>query len=90
MTWLVADYIKYYNTQNNDSPFDYIFSSEKYIIESVHDTLMDKIKHSVFRSLSSDYANQGINVDVNFTKDEDAVLNRLYHLFVLSYLHQVM
>jgi len=78
------EYIKYY--KNKETPFDNSYTSDKYLIESLHDSLLNKIKSSVFRSVSNDYANHGINIDVSFTKEENEAFDLLYHpiLFELT------
>ena len=78
------EYIKYY--KNNESPFDKSYMSDEYLIESLHDSLLNKIKSSVFRSVSTDHANQGINIDVSFSKEENEAFDQLYHpiLFELT------
>jgi hypothetical protein len=78
------EYIKYY--KNNESPFDKSYMSDEYLIESLHDSLLNKIKSSVFRSVSTDHANQGINIDVSFSKEENEAFDQLYHpiLFKLT------
>ena len=78
------EYIKYY--KNNESPFDKSYMSDEYLIESLHDSLLNKIKSSVFRGVSTEYANQGINIDVSFKKEENHAFNQLYHpiLFELT------
>jgi len=78
------DHIKHYKILNNDSPFDDNFRSDNYIISSIDDSLLSEIKYSVFRSVSSDYANQEINIDINFTREESDAFDKLYHPMLMS------
>ena len=73
------DYIKYYKNLNSGSPFDDNFSSDRYIIASIEDSLLNEIKYSIFRSVSSDYANQEINIDISFSIEESFAFDKLYH-----------
>ena len=76
------DYLKYYD--NYDTPFDMRFSSDRYLIKSVSDSIIDEIKFSVYRSVSSEYAGQGISIDVNFTKEENEAFDQLFHPVLAS------
>ena len=78
------DHIKHYKKLNSDSPFDDNFRSDNYIIASIDDSLLSEIKYSVFRSVSSDYANQEINIDINFTREESDAFDKLYHPMLMS------
>ena len=78
------DHIKHYKKLNSDSPFDEKFRSDRYIIDSIDDSLLNEIKYSIFRSVSSDYANQEINIDINFSIEESDALDKLYHPMLMS------
>ena len=71
------NYLKYYD--NYESVYDKQFNSDQYLVESIHDSLMEKIIISVYRSIAGAFSGQGINVDVNISKEESEVFDQLYH-----------
>ena len=71
------NYLKFYD--NYESFFDTRFNSNQFLVESINDSLLEKIIISVYRKIAGSFFSQGINVDVNILKEESEVFDQLYH-----------
>ena len=71
------NYLKYYD--NYETGYDKRFNSDQFLIESIHDSLLEEIAISVYRSVAGVFSCRGINVDVNIASEESEIFNELYH-----------
>tara|TARA_Y100000590_G_scaffold367547_1_gene427683 strand:- start:240 stop:1652 length:1413 start_codon:yes stop_codon:yes gene_type:complete len=71
------NYLKYYD--NYETGYDKRFNSDQFLIESIHDSLLEEIAISVYRSVAGVFSGRGINVDVNIASEESEIFNELYH-----------
>jgi len=69
------NYIHHYYTDFGYGSYHY-FEKDKYVVESISDSLLSEIRSIVFASISSSFANQDVAIDMSFYEDEQNILNQ--------------
>jgi len=69
------NYIHHYYTDFGYGSYHY-FKKDKYIVESISDSLLSEIRSLVFADISSSFANQDVAIDMSFPDDEQNILNQ--------------
>ena len=72
------NYIENYYTDYGYGSIHY-YEKDEYEVSSIPDSLLSEIRVSVFNKVSARYANQDVNIDVSFKKDEQNALNQLIY-----------
>ena len=71
------DYLNHFYINYGYGSVNY-YDENEYVVSSIEDSLLHQIKNELFKSVSSEYANQDINIDMSFSNSEVEALNQLY------------
>ena len=70
------NYVDYYYQDWGYGSHHY-YPEDQYIINTIDESLVSEIRDYVFRALSAKYANQKINIDASFEKEDQDPLNEI-------------
>ena len=70
------NYVDYYYQDWGYGSYHY-YPEDQYIINTIDESLVSEIRDQVFKSLSAKYANQKINIDASFEKEDQDPLNEI-------------
>ena len=77
------DYLNHYYVDYGFGSVNF-YDENEYIVSTIEDSLLHKIKNELFKSVSSEFANEDINIEMSFSNSEVDALNKLYFPKILE------